>query len=346
MFKKTTAGLYITLTLIQCSNPKADNIDALFSEYQNEAPGAAIMVIHKGEILLERYYGLADMSTKTKVAKTSNFRLASVSKQFTAMAILQLMDQGIISFSTGLRELFPEFPSYAEAINYGQLLHHTSGLLDYEDLIPDSATVPVRDAEVLELLLHQDSTYFPPGSNYSYSNSGYALLALTVERLSGLTFSEYLEEYLFRPLEMDESVAFVDGINTIPNRAFGYHVDNGNTQYSDQSMTSSVLGDGGIYSSVSDLYKWDQALFNFELVSEDLLDSAFTPWLENYGCGWRIEDYKGLKRISHTGSTIGFRTDYQRFPEMEFSIIILTNRREPGVQYLAEALTDIYLLKE
>jgi len=304
------------------------------------------MVIHKGEIIAERYYGLADLKHKTKVTRATNFRLASVSKQFTAMAILQLMDRSKLNFSTGLKEVFPEFPGYGEAINYGQLLHHTSGLIDYESLIPDSATVPVQDADILELLLQQDSTTFPPGSDYSYSNGGYALLALTVERLSGMSFSEYLENNIFKPTGMSGSVAFVQGVNSVSNRAFGYNVENNITEFSDQSMTSSVLGDGGIYASASDLYKWDQALYNFDLLAEAWMDSAFSPWLKNYGCGWRIEDYKGLQRISHTGSTCGFRTDFQRFPAEEFSVIILTNRREPGVQYLAEALTDIYLLKE
>jgi len=346
MAKPTIIAFYFMVSLLACTGPTQDKIDLLFNDYQNDSPGAAVMVIHEGEAILERYYGLADIAENTPVSRETNFRLASMSKQFTAMAILQLMDQGKLHFSTDLRDVFPEFPSYAASINYGQLLHHTSGLINYEDLIPDSATVPVKDADVLKLLIQQDSTYFPPGSDYSYSNGGYALLALTVERLSGLTFSDYLEQNIFKPAGMDATVAFVDGINTIPHRAFGYHVQDSSIAFSDQSMTSSVLGDGGIYSSVSDLYKWDQALYKNTLVGETWLDSAVTPWLENYGCGWRIEDYKGLKRISHTGSTCGFRTVFQRFPDAEFSVIVLTNRREPGVQYLAEALTDIYLLNQ
>ncbi|MCF7826285.1 MAG: beta-lactamase family protein [Candidatus Marinimicrobia bacterium] len=344
MAKQPIIAFYFMFSLLSCTSSTQEKIDLLFNDYQNDSPGAAVMVIHEGEVILERYYGLADFEKGTPVSKRTNFRLASMSKQFTAMAILQLMEQGILSYSTCLRDVFPEFPDYAAPINYGQLLHHTSGVIDYEDLIPDSATVPVRDADVLKLLIQQDSTYFLPGTVYSYSNGGYALLALTVERLSGLTFPNYLDQNIFKPTGMDATVAFVDGFNTIPHRAFGYHVEDDITEFSDQSMTSSVLGDGGIYSSVSDLYKWDQALYKNTLVGETWLDSAFTPWLENYGCGWRIEDYQGLKRISHTGSTCGFRTVFQRFPDSAFSVIILTNRREPGVQYLAEALTNIYLL--
>ncbi len=298
MLRLLILGLSLLPLLVDCSMTGRDKIDFLFEAYQGDVPGAAFMVIHKGEILDERYYGLADIEQKTKVSRTTNFRLASVSKQFTAMAILQLMDQGIIKFSTGLQHVFPEFPEYAEHITYGQLLHHTSGLISYEYLIPDTAIIPVKDIDVLELLLQEDSTYFPPGSDYRYSNSGYALLALTVERLSGSSFSKYLEENIFKPSRMEQSVAYVNGVNSVPDRAFGYHVIDEDIEFSDQSMTSSVLGDGGIYSSIADLFNWDQELYNTDLVSKALLDSAYSPWLKNYGCGWRIEDYKGLKRIS------------------------------------------------
>ena len=345
MARKAILGICFITSLLNCTSSKSDDIDLLFQRYQNKSPGAAFMVIHKGEVIDERYYGLADLEKSKPINRTTNFRLASVTKQFTAISILQLMENGKLEFSTGLREIFPEFPDYANQINFGQLLHHTSGIVSYESLIPDSATVPVSDHDVLQLLLQADSTYFMPGAGYRYSNSGYSLLALTVERLSGSSFPEYLQEYIFAPTEMRSSVAYVNGINTVPNRAYGYNVENGVVEFSDQSMTSSVLGDGGIYSSIADLFKWDQALYHHNLIGETWLDSAFSPWLEHYGCGFRIEDYKGYKRISHTGSTSGFRTVYQRFPESEFSVIVLTNRREPGVQYLAEALTDIYLLK-
>ncbi|NQV14001.1 beta-lactamase family protein [bacterium] len=321
-----------------------DKIDALFSAYSDDNPGASVMVIHKGKVILNNNYGLANIAQHIPVTEMSNFRLASITKQFTAMAILQLMDEKLLDFNTKMIEIFPEFPDYANAIDYGQLLHHTSGLVDYEELMADTLSVPLLDADVLHLLLTQDSTYFEPGSNYSYSNGGYAILALTVERLAGLSFPEYLEKHIFIPLGMHASLAYKRADPDFSNRAFGYYVNQGDVLLSDQSMTSSVLGDGGVYSSTSDMYKWDQALYGTSLLSQALMDSAFTPWKEDYGCGWRIEDYRGLKRISHTGSTSGFRNVFQRFPEQEFSVIILTNRRDPGVQYLAEAITDIYLL--
>ena len=338
--------LIMLFCLSGCVDRTPDQVDELFRDYANDNPGAAIMVIQQGAVILNRTYGLADRDLNITVTDSTNFRLASVTKQFTAMAILQLMDQEILNFNTKLLTVFPEFPAYADSINYGHLLHHTSGLIDYEGLIPDTTTIPVLDADVLELLLNQDSTYFTPGSDYSYSNTGYSILALSVERLSGLTFPDYLQQHIFEPLHMDGSLAYVKDSPRFPNRSYGYNVEDHNISFSDQSMTSSVLGDGGIYSSTSDLFKWDQALYGTALLSQTYLDSAFTPWLQDYGCGWRIEDYRGKKRISHTGSTCGFRIDYMRFPDEQFSVIILTNRREPGVQYLAEALTDIYLFTD
>ena len=343
MFTKILSSFCLMIVFIGCSDSTESQIDNLFRTYHGDVPGAAVMVIYKGAIHFEKYYGLANIEDKSPVTRNTNFRLASATKQFTAMSILQLMEAGHLDFNTKLKTIFPELPAYADSINYGQLLHHTSGLIDYESLIPESATVPVRDADILTLLMAQDSTYFRPGTNYSYSNGGYALLALTVERLSEMSFPQYLENKIFEPVGMRGSIAYVNGLNTIQNRAFGYHVQNNTTRFSDQSMTSSVLGDGGIYSSTADLYKWDQILYTNQLLSQASMDSAFTPWLESYGCGWRIEDYKGLKRISHTGGTCGFRTVIQRFPEQEFSVIVLTNRRDPGVQYLAEAITDIVL---
>jgi len=346
MLKSLILTLLCASIYTACSLNRQDPVDQLFHAYQHNQPGAAVMVIHHGQVILNRNYGLADLEHHIAVTDSTNFRLASVTKAFTAMAILQLMDQHKLDFSTHLVDLFPAFPAYGDSITYGQLLHHMSGLIDYEELIPDTATAPLMDQDVLDLLMNQDSTYFPPGSDYRYSNGGYAVLALTVERLSGLSYAEYLKQHIFEPLGMRGSLAYVKGEPTFHNRALGYNVDGQIVAFSDQSMTSAILGDGGVYASLNDMYKWDQSLYGTQLISQAYLDSGFTPWLENYGCGWRIEDYRGKKRISHTGSTCGFRNDFQRFPEDEFSVIVLTNRREPGVQPLAEALTDIYLFND
>lgn len=341
MYKHLALALLLLL-ITACEEKVDDSIDLLFADYAGDNPGLAFMVAKNGEIIDQRCYGLADLENRLPVTDKTNFRLASVSKQFTAMAILRLMDQRYLGFETRLREIFPEFPAYADDITFGHLLHHTSGLVDYEDLIPDSATIPVKDLDVLALLLTQDTTRFPPGSDYAYNNGGYSLLALTVERLTEQTFPDHLKHTLFDPLGMHNSVAYDASTNSVSDRAFGYHVDSLGIHESDQSMTSSVLGDGGIYSSISDFILWDRALNADTLLSPAYSDSMFSPWKNDYACGWRIETVSGRTRISHTGSTCGFRSVYQRYPEDSLSVLILCNRREPGVQYLGDALTQLY----
>jgi CubicO group peptidase (beta-lactamase class C family) len=195
------------------------------------------------------------------------------------------------------------------------------------------------------MMMEQDSTYFQPGTDYRYSNSGYAVLAMIIEKISGKSFAEFLKKNIFMPIGMNNTVAHRKGISKVLNRAYGYTVDADSVRFTDQSLTSAVLGDGGIYSSIDDLFKWDQALYTEKLISHENLKLAFTPALENYGFGWKIDEFKGRFRVSHTGNTRGFCTVIQRFPDDAFTIIILTNRSESGVALLADHLADIYLIE-
>ncbi|HGY54936.1 MAG TPA: class A beta-lactamase-related serine hydrolase [Caldithrix abyssi] len=342
------ALLFLTIILLFSCQSKEEKVDRLFAPYQgSQKPGAALMVIHNGQPELVKTYGMADIEHGVSVTPQTSFRLASVTKQFTAMCIMMLTEQGRLSYDTRLTDVFPDFPAYGNTITIRNILQHTSGLIAYEDLIPDTATVQVLDRDVLQMMKEQDSTYFEPGTVYRYSNTGYAVLAMVVEKISGQSFPDFLKENIFRPLHMDNTVAFVKGVNTVPHRAFGYtvHADD-SVEFTDQSITSAVLGDGGIYSSLEDLFKWDQALYTDKLVSKKTLQLAFAPNLENYGFGWRIDTYKGHRRVHHTGSTRGFRNVIQRFPDDRFTVIILTNRNDPGVAPLAEKITDLFLIKK
>ena len=335
----------ITIALIfGCAQDKESRVDHLFRNYQGNRPGASVMIIKDGKPLLVKAYGMANLEKKIPVSPATNFRLASVTKQFTAASILMLIERGKLSLSTTLGELFPDFPKYGQKITIDQLLHHTSGLLAYEDIIPDTVKKQVKDKDVLALMMRQDSTFFPPGTDYRYSNTGYAVLAMIIEKVSGQSYADFVRQNIFEPLGMTQTVAYEKGISTVPNRAFGYTVEDDSISLTDQSTYSAVLGDGGIYSSIRDLFKWDQALYGDRLLSFQMQSYAFTPQLEHYGCGWRIDRYKGHRRIHHTGSTMGFRNVIQRFPDDHFTVIILTNRKAPGVAPLAEKLVDWYLL--
>jgi CubicO group peptidase (beta-lactamase class C family) len=332
-----------------CSSDKVSSVDKLFKIYRGNVPGAALMIIKDGKPIQKKTYGLADIERKIPAETHTNFRLASFTKQFTAMCIMMLNEREKLSFDQTLKDFIPDFPNYGKAITIRHLLNHTSGLLDYESLIPDTTTIQVLDKDVLRMMMDQESTYFPPGTEYRYSNSGYALLAMIVEKISGQSFAKFLKQNIFDPLEMTNTVAYENGISEVNFRAFGFADENGTLVFKDQSLTSAVLGDGGIYSSVEDLFKWDQALYTDKLVSFEAMEQAFTPAILkdgtklDYGFGWRIDQYRGFKRVHHTGQTCGFTTIIQRYPERKFSIIILTNRNEPMLMELANRLTDLFL---
>lgn len=324
-------------------------IDALFEQYdQPGAPGASVIVIKDREVLYKKSYGLADVESKVRATTRTNYRLASVTKQFTAMAVLILADRKKLTLDDHLTDVFPDFPAYGKAITIRQLLNHTSGLIAYEDLIPKGTTVPLKDRDVLRLLKQQTGTYFPPGSRFRYSNSGYAVLALVVEAVSHTRFGQFLKKNIFEPLGMKNTVAFEQGLSTVKNRAYGYTGGAGGFERTDQSLTSSVLGDGGIYSSVEDLYKWDQALYTPKLVGGELLKQAFTRTVSidaasGYGFGWYIREHLGLELVSHGGDTIGFKTVIERFPEMHFTVIVLINRSAADPSGIARKIANMVL---
>jgi CubicO group peptidase (beta-lactamase class C family) len=327
-------------------------VDAIFADFnQTNTPGGSVLVIQDGAVVFAKGYGRADLETKTPCAPETNFRLASVSKQFTAMAVLILRERGKLSLDENLLAFFPEFPAFGEHITVRHLLTHRSGLLDYEDLIPAGTMLPVLDQDVLRILISNAATnatptYFPVGSQYRYSNSAYALLALIVEVRSGQTFARFLADNIFVPLGMTNTLAYEAGLATVPNRSYGHSLRTNGWQRTDQSLTSSVLGDGGIYSSVNDLCKWDQALYTTNLVSAATLAETFTPHTatdkpgRSYGFGWYLGAYRGLNMVWHSGETIGFRTRLVRIPERRFACIILANRSDAKLEEAAHRMVD------
>jgi len=202
---------------------------------------------------------------------------------------------------------------------------------------------------VLFILRQQTKGDFPPGSQFHYSNSAYALLALIVENVSGKTFPAFVKEKIFNPLGMTNSIAYVAGLSWVPNRAYGYADGTSGWELSDQSVTSAVLGDGGIYSSVADLVKWDQALYTEKLVSQKMLAAAFTAHSSQsdfkdsgYGYGWYVGNFRDTERIWHYGSTCGFSTRIERFPGTRLSVIVLTNRRDAEISPIVEKLVELF----
>lgn len=326
-------------------------IEALLADYRgDDRPGACLLVRSRGEIVHQRCVGLAELETQRAATPETDFRLASVSKQFTATAVLSLIQAGGIDTGTTLRQVFPDFPPYGATVTVQQLLTHTSGLIDYEDLMAQGDTTQIKDAGVLALMMAQDSTYYRPGSAFRYSNSAYAVLAMVVERVSGQSFGTYLKETVFDALGMAGTVAHEEGITMVPNRAYGYTPrEDGSWVRTDQSTTSAVLGDGGIYTSLTDMNRWlavvegrdsllAPGIFSHAFEEATLSDGQGT----GYGYGWYLDGYRGRRRYRHSGSTIGFRNEVQRFPDDDLTMLFLSNRNDiaPG---LGDAITDVFL---
>jgi CubicO group peptidase (beta-lactamase class C family) len=342
-------------------------IDSIFSSVtQPDAPGLAVLVRKDGRTVFERGYGLRDLRARAKIDAATNFRLASCTKQFTAMAIMLLVHDGKLTYDTRVTDVFPNFPAYGKSITVRNLLNHTSGLLDYEELMTAaesarkfqiwSATNQIQGQEVLKLLEGQTSTKFPPGTKWEYSNSGYVLLGEIVAKVSGESFPQFLHDRIFAPLHMGNTLAFVKGKNEVPNRAYGYSKQPSGWQETDQDSTSATLGDGGVYSSLNDLAKWDAALAHHTLLSAKEIQPALTPVVvpnggpvgpnnepAEYGFGWFLNPYKGHPRMWHYGETIGFRTNIQRFTRDRLTIIVLCNRSDLNPGSLGERVADLFL---
>jgi CubicO group peptidase (beta-lactamase class C family) len=351
-------------------------IDAVFSGVSSpDAPGLAALVRKNGRTVFERGYGVRDLRSKAKIDGHTNFRLASFTKQFTAMAVMLLVHDGKLHYDDTLTEIFPDFPAYGNTISVRNLLNHTSGLPDYEDLMDalEKTTGPVwtpekqiQDAEVLELLKKEKIGKFAPGTSWSYSNSGYVVLGLIVARVSGKSYGDFLRERIFAPLKVNHTLVFQKGKNAVANRAFGHSKDGSALKETDQSSTSATLGDGGIYSNLEDLAKWDDALRNHSLLSEKEFQPALSPVKLNdgsaphwprepnddnlhpgkpvsYGFGWFRDPYQGHSRIWHTGSTVGFRAVIERFTEGDgLTVIVLCNRADLEPEKLALRVADIF----
>jgi len=326
-------------------------VDKIFSSFKNEKSASVSAVIKKNDqVIYQKSFGMAEINKYLKATDKSNYRLASVSKQFTAMAVAILIDSGRLDLSSTLVDIFPSFPNYGNKITVKHLLHHTSGLIDYVDLVPRGQIKQVTDLQVFNLLKIQNRTYFVPGEKYRYSNSGYALLSVIVEKMSSMTFRDYLKEYIFRPLKMNETVAHVEGETNISNRAFGYTYSNGKYIKTDQNLYSGVLGDGGIYSSITDIIKWRDSFYSKSLVSSDMYKRIFSQGdlgngkKTNYGFGWRLGKYRGVYRRYHTGKSIGFRSVIVDFPDIELSIVILSNSSNTNTLEFANKIADYFIL--
>ena len=365
-------------SLGQAQEPVRSVEDSVFSGLvKSNEPGFAVLIRYGGRNGYQRAEGVTDLRSNAKITPRTNFRLASFTKQFTAMAIMLLVHDGKASYDDKLAKFFPDFPAYGKDITLRDLLNHTSGLPDYEDLMDaaEKASGPrwspekqIQDDEVLELLKKADKGKFAPGTSWAYSNSGYVVLGMIVAKVSGKPYREFLHDRIFAPLKMSHTVVYQKGKNEVPNRAFGHSKEKESERLkeTDQSATSATLGDGAIYSNLEDLAKWDDALRDHTLLSEKefqpalvavkLNDGSEPKWPKEpnddnlhpgkpvaYGFGWFLDPYEGHQRMWHTGTTMGFRTVIERFTEGDgLTVIMLCNRTDLDPEKLALQMASYY----
>jgi CubicO group peptidase (beta-lactamase class C family) len=332
-------------------------VDTIFFEWDKPtSPGCALALIQDGAIIYKRGYGMADLERGVPITPESVFDIGSTGKQFTTTIIAILANQGYLSLGDSIRKYLPSMPAYADAITVRHLIHHTSGLRDYVTLLelaglPDENLYP--EEALLDLILRQQELNFPPGEEHLYSNSGYFLLGVIAQHVTGVHVTELIQEHIFTPLGMRCSTFNKDYRLIVPNRALSYEASE-NGGFTNKISLCGGFGDGPIYSNIEDLFLWNQNFYHNQLnhAQPDLLEMLHTQGRLNsgetiaYASGLNIEEYRGFKAISHGGAWAGYRSELLRFPEQRFSVICLCNLASMMPEELARRVADIYFEAE
>ncbi|MCP4551804.1 MAG: beta-lactamase family protein [Bacteroidetes bacterium] len=332
---------------------KAEWLDGIFENlHKRHGFSGSVVYAEEGRLVYKNAFGYANIRTKTPLLTTSSFQIASVSKMFTAIAVLMLVEDSTVNLDNDVRTYLPEFPY--KNITIRLLLTHRSGLSRYMTLAHDewkNKTIPLTNDEMLKLFVkHQPTVYFKPNNGFHYCNTNYALLATIVERMSNKSFDTFVKDRIFNPLDMDNS--FVYNMNGekkvsayITQGVPGYRYSGWRPIKQRNEYLNGVMGDKGVYTSVEDMFKFDQALYNESLVNDSLLQEAYKPGSprsrkrsDNYGFGWRIRS--GVENtVYHYGWWKGFRAFYIRNMQQKKSIIVLSNRAKgPGSSSLWDIL--------
>jgi len=320
----------------QLSSKEQSRIDSLFQTWDKpESPGAALGIIKNGQLVYSKGYGIADLEHDVAITPSSVFYMASVSKHFVTMCILLLEEEGKINLDVEIQEYLPDFPRYDWPLSIRNFIHHTSGVRDYLtlwELAGNSYMDKINEEAVYQLIKNQKSLNFEPGSEYLYSNSCYFMLGMIIEKVSGMSIREFGDTHLFEPLGMKNTHFHNDVYHIIKNRAFSYYT-NPDGGYQNLIMRFDLVGSGGLYSNVKDMFLWDQNFYNNKLGEgkEELINKMHEEGLLNngestkYAFGLSNGNYRGLRTVSHGGALAGYRTYFLRFPEQQTSIVILAN---------------------
>lgn len=332
--------------------PLSARVDKLFAPWDKpDSAGCALAIVRDGRIIYSRGYGMADLEQDIPITPASVFYVGSLSKQFTAMAIALLVQQGALGLDDDIRKYLPELPLYDKPITIRHLIHHTSGLMEYMPLLARAGWrpgAPFGNQDVLEIVARERHLNFQPGEQFAYSNTGYTLLALIVDRAASVHLDEFAEARIFSPLRMKDTHFHADATRIVKRRAYAYEpLPSGGLRLAPPVPTR--IGAGGIFTTVEDLARWDQNFYDARVGGNMLIKQITTPGTLNggqaleYAFGLEVRDYRGLRVVEHGGDFAGYHAYLARFPDQRFSVILLCNLSNINQVPLAHAVADIYL---
>ncbi len=309
------------------TSPALNGVAATIDTYMNDLVQAgyfsgAILVARNGTILISKGYGMADWQQNIPITSQSRIRLASLTKSFTAVSILMLQARNQLNLNDPICQYVPDCPATWSGINIRHLLTNTSGIVNYTDFADFDTTemLPTTREELINRFRNEPLLY-DPGLAYSYSNSNYVLLGMIIERVTGRSYADFVQANIFTPLAMQNS-GYDQNVGAIRNQAIGYTFGSETAPFIDPST---LFAAGALYSTVEDMYRWDQALYTEQLLPQALLDEMFTPVLAEYGYGWYIQGHLGHRLINHSGLINGFSNYIARYPDDRLTVIVLSN---------------------
>ncbi len=319
--------------------------DELVETYARQKRFSGAVLVAKGDkVLLKKAYGLANVELDVPNQPDTKFQIASLTKQFTALAIMQLEERGLLSLNDPISKYLPDYPkTVADKVTIHHLLSHTGGLYSFFDEEPNPSRFRQKMSLEQVISLFKDKPLeYEPGSKFKYSDSGYVLLTAILEKISKTTWDRYLEENIFRPLGMKQT-GYRSGEMILKNRASGYDASGKELQNAEPIDISAASGAGALYSTVGDLYLWDRSLYTEKLARKRTLQKLFTPVKNNYGYGWLIDEQAGHKRTWHNGGYPGYNSNITRLVNDDICIVVLANRFPSSADAIARDLAAILL---
>jgi CubicO group peptidase (beta-lactamase class C family) len=341
----------IALTGARAQDSLTRAVDQLLSRFSPSGPGCVVAVYQDGRVRFAKGYGSANIEYAVPITPETPFITGSLSKQFTAAAIALLVEDKRIALSDDVRKYVPELPNYGKSITIDHLVHHTSGFRDWWELVGLAGlrfddTYAVQD--VLDMTSRQRALNFDPGSRYLYSNTGYIVLGVIVQRVTGKSLRAFAEERIFRPLGMNHTHFQDDHTQPVPGRASAYSPLAGGG-YAINIWNNDLVGQGGVMTTALDLAKWDENFYSGRVGGSGFLARQLERGKLNdgtvltYAFGVEVGTYRGLPTVEHTGSTGGYRSAFVRFPAQRTSVATLCNRTDAGAAPLAQRVADIVL---